>query len=491
MKKRIKKMFIVTVVSMLCLSMISGSVFATSAAMPANNSNVAYDGDPIVVVRGIDFAGLVKEDGSKALAINVGDIFRLLINIIFSSLAGNNEKTVDSIIDFANSLFNDMSRDENGIPANAGVHIPKFLTSADNIDLSGDEWADTAVGLFRSLANKYGGKNIYLYTFDWRCSPSELADDLNSFLTLVKTETGKDKLDIAACSMGGMITTAYIDKYGTDCLDSVVYLSSAHNGGIIVGSAFTGDLVVDNNAIADFLLEKTANNGLVNFLIKILNGNGILDLVVNFLNDFITTNKDRLYNEFLFKNFCTAFGLWGLIPDEYFEASINYFFEGKEESYTYALSEINKVKDFVFRTDEILAKAYADGVKVSFVSHYDSRQLPIYSNFELHGDGVLESEKTSGYGTFAKYGATLSDEELAGVDARYISPDRVVNASTCLYKDTTWIVKGAGHVGCKDNSDHTEFAIWLLTQDLQPTVTTNADYPQFMNVDENENFIEF
>ena len=86
---------------------------------------------------------------------------------------------------------------------------------------------------------------------------------------------------------------------------------------------------------------------------------------------------------------------------------------------------------------------------------------------------------------------TLSDAEIAGVSPEYISPDRVVNASTCLYKDTTWIVKNAKHVGCKDNSDHTEFAIWLLTRETQPTVKTNSAYPRFMNVDANENFIGF
>ena len=131
------------------------------------------------------------------------------------------------------------------------------------------------------------------------------------------------------------------------------------------------------------------------------------------------------------------------------------------------------------------------GVKVSFVSHYNSKQLPIYSGYKAHGDGVLESCCTSGGGTFANYGATLSDAEIAGVAPELISPDRVANASTCLYKDTTWIVKNAKHVGCKDNSDHTEFAIWLLTRDTQPTVYTDSAYPRFINCDANENFIGF
>ena len=85
----------------------------------------------------------------------------------------------------------------------------------------------------------------------------------------------------------------------------------------------------------------------------------------------------------------------------------------------------------------------------------------------------------------------MIDEQIAGVPADLISPDKAVNAATCLYPLSTWYVNGAKHVGCKDGSDHTEFAIWLLTQDIQPTVYSNPAYPRFMKVDANENFIDF
>ena len=156
-----------------------------------------------------------------------------------------------------------------------------------------------------------------------------------------------------------------------------------------------------------------------------------------------------------------------------------------------SLAEIAEIREIVISTEKTMAKLEAAGVKFGYVSHYNSRQLPIYSGFKAHGDGVLESDRTSGFATFAEYGKTLTDEQLAGVAAEYISPDKVVNASTCLYPKTTWIIKNAGHVGCKDGSDHTEFAIWLITQDEQPTVYTNATYPRFMNCDANENFIGF
>ena len=261
------------------ISVVLSLVFVFSFCVPvsATGEQADYNGDPIVVVRGIDFAGLVKGDGSKALGVDAADIFTLLSDIGSNTIKGDKNAIMNAVIQFANNLFSDIACDKEGKPLNPEVHIPKYLSSAEKIDLSGDEWADTAVGLFRSVAKKFGGKNAYLYTFDWRLSPSALADDLNSFLELVKKETGKSKLDIAACSMGGMITTAYIDKYGTDSLDSVVYLSSAHNGGDIIGSAFTGDLTIDGDLLSNFLAVKVSNNGFLKVLVKVLDKLGIKD----------------------------------------------------------------------------------------------------------------------------------------------------------------------------------------------------------------------
>lgn len=470
------------------ISVLLTIVLMFSLCVPAFAAEAEeYDGDPIVVVRGIDFAGLVREDGSKALSFEVMDILNLIMGAIERSFKGEKDPLFNAVVEYGVKLFEPLSCDKEGNPLYPDVHIPKFMTSADKIDLSGDEWADTAVGLFRSVANKFGGENAYLYTFDWRKHPKELAAELNEFIELVKTETGSDKVDVAACSMGGMITTAYLNYYGSDSIDTLTFLSSAHNGGDIVGSAFTGDLVIDGAALGDFIVEKT--NG--NFFLRIFDMLGIFKGLGNFVNTFLSNYKDRLYDEFLRVSLGTAYGLWALVPDEYFDNAVNFFFDDCRDEYTVALEKIAEVKEFVCSTEDILAKATADGLDIVYVSHYDSQQLPIYSRNYMHGDGVLESTRTSGGATFANFNSTLSDEEIAGVAAEYISPDKVVNASTALYKDTTWIVKDAKHVGCKDGSEHTDFAIWLITRDQPVTVNTNPAYPRFMATDANENFIGF
>ncbi len=478
MKKALSLLLSIILVFAMCIP-----AFATDNAIPEKNA------DPIVVVRGIDFAGLVREDGSKALSLDASIAFDLFSCISDRAMRGDKHPVVNGIIDLAVKVFDPISCDKEGNPKYADVHIPKYPEAASNYDLSGDEWADTAVGLYRSLKNKFDGETIYLNTFDWRKSPEVLAGELNDFIEKIKAETGSDKVDIAACSMGGMITTAYMYYHGTESIDNLVYFSPALNGGDLIGSAFTGDLVINSKALGNFLDAKTS--GFVNFLVKVLNGLGMVKGLTNVVNDFISDNKEKIYEEFLRESVGTAYGLWSMIPDEYFDNAVEFFFNDDKAEYTVALETIAEIREFVFSTEEIVDGAIADGVKVSFVSHYNSMQLPIYSNYDMHGDGVLESKRTSFNATFAKYGKTLSDAELAGVAAEYISPDKVVNASTARYADSTWIIKGAKHVGCKDNSDHTEFAIWLVTRETQPTVTMNPAYPRFMNCDANENFIAF
>lgn len=479
-------------------------LFATSVpafAADENTAAVKYDGDPIVVVRGIDFAGLVKGDGSKAISIDAFDVLGLIFDIGGHKVTGNKAAGARAIADFGMNVFSDLAVDQNGNSLN-NISIPKFYDCGADLDLSDDsQWSDTAVGLFRSLTRKYGGENIFLYTFDWRMSPEKLADDLKSYFDMVKEKTGADKLDVAACSMGGMVTTAYIDKYGANIFDSLVFFSPALNGADIVGSAFTGDLTISGHDLTEFLIKKVGGNVFVNIIIRILDFLGLIDIVSDFVNDILADYGDIIYDEFLCEVFRTTYGLWGMVPDEYYDDAVELFFGGVEGEYSVALAEIAKIREFVFSTEEIIDSIPAD-VKVSFVSHYGNTQLPIYSKSYLHGDGVLESARTSNGATFANYGEALTDEQLAGVPAEYISPDRVVNAYTyyeseytgasyARFVDSTWIIKGAKHVGCKDNSDHTEFAIWLLAQEEQPTVYTNAAYPRFMNCDANENFIGF
>lgn len=457
-------------------------------AFAAEEKTVSYEGDPVIIVRGIDFGGLIHEDGSKALAFNLKDVLTLVYELAVGTAQKKENAFEDALLSYCQKLFAPISSDNEGKSVYPDVHMETYLHPAGEIEKL-EEWTDGEGGLVHSAVEKLGGENVYFFTYDWRKSPLVLSDELNSFVEMVKKEKNASKVDMAACSMGGMVATAYMYEYGTDSVDSLVYLSSAHNGTDVAGAALTGDIYTSEAFLSNYLMNKVGDSFLLKVLIKAVDAAGVFGFVADFLNNFVTKNKDRVYDELMRDYLGTSLGFWGLCCDKDFDSSVDFVFGKHKDEYPVVMSELSKIREFLFSTEKVIDKAYADGVKVSFVSHYGDMLLPIYAETVVESDSVLESYLTSNGATFALFGETLTDEYLSESDAKYISPDKVVDASTALYKDTTWFIKDAPHVGCRVGSEHADFALWLLSRESQPTVTADSAYPCFMAVDKEMNFI--
>ena len=96
-------------------------------------------------------------------------------------------------------------------------------------------------------------------------------------------------------------------------------------------------------------------------------------------------------------------------------------------------------------------------------------------------DGTVDSKNSSFGATIAPYGETLSEDYLAKADAKYISPDKTVDTSTCMFPDQTWMIRRFEHSdGCATADD---LIMKLLCYDGQATIETFPEYPQFMYYD--------
>ena len=60
---------------LLAIVMIFTITVPALAAPKAVSASENYDGNPVIIVRGIDFAGLTYENGEKALNVSAGTIF--------------------------------------------------------------------------------------------------------------------------------------------------------------------------------------------------------------------------------------------------------------------------------------------------------------------------------------------------------------------------------------------------------------------------------
>lgn len=459
-------------------------------AMPAFASdkqtakaNAEYDGYPVVIVRGINFGGLIyKSNGSLAMSFKAEDVLKLLGNMLKGALIDKNDDYfVDSALSFVWDLMGDIASDKDGTSLNKDVTAKYYTKSIANYELDGNFSYSREDGMVRAACDKVGAENTYYYNYDWRLSPQELAYELSELVETAKKDSGKDKVKMVCSSMGGMVATAYFYYCGGESVDSCTYLCAAHNGTYVAGDALAGKVEFVPES-ADYLFKSmTRGNGeFIEFIMNLLGKSGIYNLLGNVLNKFIDNNIDKVYDEALRDILATSVGLWGLCPDECFDDAVEYVFGGKESEYPVLMKKLDECEKFVKSTENTLAKAEKEGVKLSFITDYDMGLVPVYSRSVLQGDTILEAELTSNYATVAKQGETLSDEYLAKADSKYISPDKIIDASTALYKDSTWFVKNAPHVACDYGTQYSDFVFSIILSETPPTVNTFSAYPQFM-----------
>lgn len=458
--------------------------FSFTAGAVSDSETEAYDGYPLVVVRGIDFGGFYLEDGSPAISVGLDDIFSLVKNYFRELLIERNEEAFfDSALTLVAEIFEPIAMDRNGNPVHE-IYFDKFESSMANypeeVSLMEDEGE---TGIIKTAIDKIGAENVYYFTYDWRKSARELADDLNAYIAGVLSESGQDKVNISAVSMGGMVMSAYLYWHGSDAVNNLVYVSSAHNGTYGPGDGLNGDIYFDGSVICSRIKKSVSGRPVISFFVDIAEKIGVFDAVTAVANGIVEDNPQLINNSVVRDGFGTLLGFWAMCPDDVFSSGVEFLFGGHEDDYPVIMEKLSQTEDFILSTEEIIDSAIANGVNVSFISNYNTPLAPYFKHSYLQGDGVLETRLTSNFATVADYGEALTQEQLSLADEAYVSPDRIIDATTALYRDTTWFVRDAVHVAAVYGSDYADFLMWLLLSEEQPTVKTDAAYPQFMAVD--------
>ncbi len=483
MKKTAKRAISLIMVIVIC----STSFFCFGAN--ATGNDYEYNDYPLIVVRGFDIVSFAYANGEEILDLNIPEIISVALTFLFQEFFFLKDAATDTLLSYANKLFGPIASDNKGEPIFKDVHIPQFNTSTAEFDISlfGKKHAQ---GLIHESVDQLGAENVYVFTFDWRKTPDVYARELDELIEIAKKETGKDKVNIAATSMGSVALTAYFHYIGYDKIDSAVILSGVHNGSDFAGKLFTGKLDVKKETVGNLFDSLAVNQSpFIKILLKIAESIGLYDFLAIIVSDVLIEHRKELYDGFLRDTFATAPGTWALCPDEYFDEGLEYVFDGVEDEYAVVIEKIKGLRDFVFSTEKILSHAHEEDIKLSYVSNYGLGLVPIYEGSDAQGDLIVSTYITSNYAKVAPYGEPLSEEELAGVAPEFISPDKSVDTSACLYPEYTWFVKNAIHVGCSHGSEFARFAIMLATGKSQPTVYDNELYPRFLEVDKNQNFI--
>ncbi len=436
---------------------------------------------PVVYVRG--FGGgvfKVEDDGSltNAFAFDSQKLVPLIDDImlaVVSLVSGNSDLFSKSAGEILGGIMGDLTCTYGGESLYNIVPDESDPTNVDkHKEFTLDKDADE-----RRLAE-------YDFEYDWRLDPMEIADDLNVYIEEVKATTGHDKVVIKCHSEGNCVAAAYLYKYGSASVEKFCFTAAAFNGINLVGQLFTKDLTLENKgaqigAFVSSLTEGTEAGDLVDALMGILDSIGLLNSICNWLNDALMGETlEALYDEVLVDSFATWPALWTFVPDAYYEDAKKAMF-GEDEKYSML---IKRIDDYHYNVqnnlEEMLRKAKTDGVDILFFSQYNFAPIPVYEDSIYMGDMLVETKYTSFGATTASYGEKL-DLDFNSPDAKFYSKDKLVDASTCLFPEYTWFIRGINHA--VNSAPYMDFTDWAILYDGQPTVFTDEAYPQFVRLE--------
>ncbi len=478
------KKILAVILSVLMIFSVCVTVNAQEEAVIEKTIETVETDTPVIVVRGMNFAGGLQYDRGTENArpanvkFDAGVLFKYLAKTLATLITTfSMEAAVSVVCEYIVTLFEAYPCDENGDSLHENISAEWYPEAVINYPDAVDRAATDEISLVASLADRYGADMVYYFVYDWRLDPMDNADLLDATVNKALSDHGCDKVDIICCSMGGSITMAYLAEYGYGKIDTVISNTSVMFGTDIITDLFRGKVCFEPDTLETFI---NSSVPALSGIIKLANMTGGLDVLCKIVNNFAKKYEEQIYNETLIPTFATLPGFWSMMQAEYYPEARQFIFEGKEEQYAGLLNRLDAFYENVSsQREEILDKALSDGMKLCIVACYDTPIAPVYEHAKYQADGVVETSPMSGGALTSVIGKELPAEQLTG-DAKYISPDKCINANTCLYKDYTWFLKGAGHVIGSYDSDCVYFLFTLLESENQPTVDTFKAYPQFM-----------
>ncbi len=475
-----KNVFKKAISILVCAALLSsfGVLFASSAT-----SSVT------VYVHGSQDYYKTDENGNRTQIFDDADYLTdMLPDLVKPALKG---LTTGDWTEYADTVMDAISPAFEGFAPNPDGTLP------EESDI-GWSWSYDTLKPERSYLS---GQPTYVFHPDVRLSPLTVADQLNEFITAVKQKTGVSKVHLWGRCAGTGIVSAYLMKYeqprNYEGVASVVLLDGAMNGIGYMDALFSGNVVLPTDASDRFIRtykpeeislgeEGSDMAELVGFLMdlaQLLHETGSFRLATIPVQKLYDQLKDILIAKLAKQWWAICLGHVAAV-NEHFEDYITYIFaeEGDTEKYANIISQAREYHETVqLHLNELLLEANAAGVPVNIIGEYGFQQYPLYEDAELIGEHQTGLREQSFGATVSTVEGTLSEKYVnrraAEGKGKYISPDRQIDASTCLFPDNTWFVK---------NADHTypdAINRLMATLNLHPdaTVDTLEGYGQFMN----------
>lgn len=497
MKSRIKK----AVSVLLCAAMLFSCFAVISFAQTCNCSNV-----PIVYVFGKHELYCCDDDGNYIPDENGGKILNTANNFDYAEMAKElvplfaKAYVTHDWAEYSEKFL------EKVLPVYEGRGCDGNGDVIDYVHYRLDPEDVTALGWYAGATHGYHMGYNSNFFYDYRESPILVAQKLDAFIQQVKEHTGHDKVVIVTRCQGANIVTAWLQLYESgeesvyvspedmpaepfESVYKLVFIDSSADGIDSVEEFFSGQLRTDTDALYRFLSLYDLKDilgedlgGLAVTVIDMLKETYGIDLLAGGLQNIYKEFAPAVISPMLRAFYATCGGVLACINND-FDKAIDFIYPTDELKAEYAglIEKATYVnRNVTVRTHEILKNAEAAGVKTAVFAEYGTQVPPLGPDCEYPGDNMTALYDQSFGATCSKITEKFSDKYIAaqtekGLE-RYISPDKQVDASTCLFPDTTWIIKNADHVF--PEAIHV-LALNFIREDYD--VNTSAAYPQFLN----------
>lgn len=439
--------------------------------------------DPIVYIHGA-FYGIVDEDGNSVTDPSYDtsalkdDLLSVAPELTLGFITGDFTEYNDKLAVILNRVYDRFQYDENGEPKYGTVparnRTLNYSTERNKVEKDGTF-----------------GLEVYNFFYDYRQSPLKSADYLNEYINAVLEATGKEKVSIVGRCYGGAQMTAYLAKYGTDKVKAVIYDEATIFGGEVSADLFTGNINITPEGLTRFLDSYQAINmsdtlgqyyQVLSYALALMNSLEATGAITSTVKDVLWEKFAKSVGAtFVRCSYGTFPTYWSAVSAQDYDTAINNVFgeEGSKyrEQYKGLIEKLDAYHNEIsVNLEDILLKA-KENTNIYVIAKYGATPLPYFNNPDALTDSFVSLKNASFGATCAQIGETLSCAYLESTNSKYVSVDKMVDASTCLFPDSTWFLKGANH----DDAYTYEEAIMLMaaSNDEQVTVDTYEEFPQF------------
>lgn len=358
------------------------------------------------------------------------------------------------------------------------------------------------------------GKSEYHFIWDWRLDPLETAAVFAKYVKEIKRINNCEKVNIDSRCLGSVIVLGYLylaesgecaDADLNDIANVVLYVPTI-DGSQTVGALFANEIYFDDKAIDDFVtyymngqdrfFNDTAYGDELEIFIGTLCSLMYQLKVLGFGTDVFTTIYENVKDYMVPRLATHVFFFptyWAMIDDRYYETAKEQLFkEDSDGYYTVDKAEyagyIEKIDNYHYnvqtRHDEILLDAKESGINISVIAKYGANLLPVEKNSRAQGDGRIETRSLSLGATCSDISKTLSDDYIAAHDSKYISKDKKIDASTCLFPDNTWFIRDSSHASFPNGIEKFKSYLVHSKDSLSVEDMKQYGYSQYMTYSE-------